>query len=362
MIIYLRDPPNTPLEVTNDGVGRIEAYLRQQPEVELVQSVTGSSPNGVSGIFSGTNTANMVVQLTPVQKRTNVFLLMPKYRAGILALFRDQPSTQIFMNAGGGFGPAGNSLQLAVVSPDFNTLLDRNGRILQEIQKNPWVVDVYSTLSDTSLENDFVPDPSRLKGTGITPAMIAGALQTYASGVQASTVVTGGLSYPIQVQADPTTLSGAQSLLNLPIYSPLLQTTVQVGPAGNLQADPGPREPQQVQPRLHGKPHHHPQAHGASHPDHEEQDHRGPGERGAARGRPDPHDEQPLQPRCPCRATGHHGSAHVPPGALPCVPRDGRPVQLLALPHLPAPAGAPCPDRRPCHGLCAWAAGWTSSG
>ncbi|MGA2764433.1 MAG: efflux RND transporter permease subunit [Spirochaetia bacterium] len=240
MNIYLRDPPNTPLEVTNDGVGRIEAYLRQQPEVELVQSVTGSSPNGVSGIFSGTNTANLVVQLTPVQKRTNVFLLMPKYRAGILALFRDQPSTQIFMNVGGGFGPAGNSLQLAVVSPDFNTLLNRNGSILQEIQKNPWVVDVYSTLSDTSLENDFVPDPSRLKGTGVTPAMIAGALQTYASGVQASTVVTGGLSYPIQVQADPTTLSGAQSLLNLPIYSPLLQTTVQVGQLGTFKLNQAP--------------------------------------------------------------------------------------------------------------------------
>jgi HAE1 family hydrophobic/amphiphilic exporter-1 len=240
MNVNLRNPPNTPLQVTNNGVGRIEAYLRQQPEVQLVQSITGSSPNGVNGIFSGTNTANLVVQLTPVQKRTNVFLLMPKYRAGILALFRDQPSTQIFLNSGGGFGPAGNSLQLSVVSPDFNTLLDRNGRILQEIQKNPWVVDVYSTLSDTSLENDFVPDPSRLKGTGITPAMIANALQTYASGVQASTVVTGGLSYPIQVQADPTTLSGVQSLLNLPIYSPLLQTTVQVGQLGTFSLNQAP--------------------------------------------------------------------------------------------------------------------------
>ncbi|MGA2613502.1 MAG: efflux RND transporter permease subunit [Spirochaetia bacterium] len=240
MNINLRNPPNTPLQVTNNGVGRIEAYLRQQPEVQLVQSITGSSPNGVNGIFSGTNTANLVVQLTPVQKRTNVFLLMPKYRAGILALFRDQPSTQIFLNSGGGFGPAGNSLQLSVVSPDFNTLLDRNGRILQEIQKNPWVVDVYSTLSDTSLENDFVPDPSRLKGTGITPAMIANALQTYASGVQASTVVTGGLSYPIQVLADPTTLSGVQSLLNLPIYSPLLQTAVQVGQLGTFTLNQAP--------------------------------------------------------------------------------------------------------------------------
>ncbi len=67
MNIYLRNPPSAPLQVTNDDVGRIEGFLRQQPEVQLVQSVTGSSPNGVSGIFSGTNTANIVVQLTPVQ-------------------------------------------------------------------------------------------------------------------------------------------------------------------------------------------------------------------------------------------------------------------------------------------------------
>ena len=240
MNIYLRNPPSAPLQLTNDDVGRIEGFLRQQPEVQLIQSVTGSSPNGVSGIFSGTNTANIVVQLTPVQTRTNVFQLMPKYRAGILSLFRDQPSAQVFLNSGGGFGPAGNSLQLAVVSPDFNTLLNRNAKILQTIQKDPWVVDVYSTLSDTNLENDFVPDPSRLKGTGISPAMIGNALQTYASGVQASTVVTGGLSYPIQVQADPTTLSGAQSLLNLPIYSPLLGTTVQVGQLGTFSLNEAP--------------------------------------------------------------------------------------------------------------------------
>jgi HAE1 family hydrophobic/amphiphilic exporter-1 len=240
MNIYLRNPPNTPLQVTNDNVGTIESFLRQQPEVELVQSIIGSSLNGVSGIFSGSNTANLVVQLTPVQTRPSVFQLMSTYRARILTLFRDQPSTQIFLNSGGGFGPAGNSLQLSIVSPDFNTLLARNAAILQNIQRNPYVVDVYSTLSDTSLENDFIPDPSRLKGTGITPAMVAGALQTYASGVQASTVVTGGLSYPIQVQADPTTLSGAQSLLNLPIYAPLLGTTVQVGQLGKFTLNQAP--------------------------------------------------------------------------------------------------------------------------
>jgi hydrophobic/amphiphilic exporter-1 (mainly G- bacteria), HAE1 family len=240
MNVNLRNPPNTPLQVTNDGVGRIEAFLRTRPEVRSMQAVIGSSVNGVSGIFSGSNTANMVVQLAPRNSRPGIFGLIPQYRAGILALFRDQPSSQVFISAGGGFGPGGTSLQLNIVGPNFVTLLAKNGRIIQEIQKNPYVTDVYSSLSDTSLENDFIPDPAKLNGTGITPAMIAGALQTYASGVQASTVVTGGLSYPIHVQADPTSLSGVESLRNLPVYSPLLKTTVPVGQLGSFRLAQAP--------------------------------------------------------------------------------------------------------------------------
>jgi HAE1 family hydrophobic/amphiphilic exporter-1 len=70
--------------------------------------------------------------------------------------------------------------------------------------------------------------------------MIAQALQTYTSGTQASNVVTGGLSYPIRVQADPTALSGGQSLLNLPIYSPALQTTLQIGQLGTFVLNEAP--------------------------------------------------------------------------------------------------------------------------
>ena len=240
MQIYVRNPPGTPLEVTNDDMGRIEAFLFQQPEVNTVQSVMGSSPNGVSGVFSGNNTGSLTVQLAPIGKRENVFALIPRYRAQLLPLFRDQPSSQILVSSGGGFGGAGSTLGLSVVSPDFNLLMSRNNRMLQEVKKNPWIADVYSSLSDTSIETDFIPDTSRMKGTGITPAMVAAELQTYASGVQASTVVAGGLSYPIQVQADPTGLSGVQSLINLPVYSPLLQTTIQVGQLGTFIMNQAP--------------------------------------------------------------------------------------------------------------------------
>jgi HAE1 family hydrophobic/amphiphilic exporter-1 len=240
MQINVRNPAGTPLEVTNDDAGRIEEFLSRQPEVQTVQAVIGSSSNGLSGIFSGNNTASITVQLVPINKRAGVFDLIPKYRRAILALFRDQPSSQLFVSSGGGFGSAGSTLALSVVAPNIDILNSRNNKILQELKKNPWIADAYSSLSDTSIESDFIPDTSRMKGTGITPAMVAADLQTYASGVQASTVVTGGLSYPIQVQADPTSLSGVQSLVNLPIYSPLLQTTVQVGQLGTFVLNQAP--------------------------------------------------------------------------------------------------------------------------
>ena len=77
MQISVRNPPGTPLEVTNDNVGAIEKYLSQQPEVETVQSIIGSSPNGLSGLFSGNNTGSITVQLTPIGKRKNIFELIP---------------------------------------------------------------------------------------------------------------------------------------------------------------------------------------------------------------------------------------------------------------------------------------------
>jgi HAE1 family hydrophobic/amphiphilic exporter-1 len=121
-----------------------------------------------------------------------------------------------------------------MVCADFNLLAARNAAILGAIQDNPYVTDASSSLSDTNLQNDFIPDVDRLKGTGLTTQTIATTLQTYTTGVQASNVVIGGLAYPIMVKLDPATLSGGQSLLDLPIYSSSLQTSLQIGQLGRF--------------------------------------------------------------------------------------------------------------------------------
>jgi HAE1 family hydrophobic/amphiphilic exporter-1 len=228
MTVNLRPPRGTPPLVVNQGTGRIEAYLMQRPEVQTVQAVIGGG-------------GEVVVQLVPVGKRKGVAELAGLYRQDLVRMFRDQPSVQLSVAAGSGFGGGfGPTLQLNITAADFNTLNARNNAIIQELQANPYITDVSSSLSVVNLENDFIPDPARLRGTGITPTQIAQALQTYTSGTQASNVITGGISYPIEVQADPTRISGSQSLLNLPVYSPSLQTAVQIGQLGRFVLNQAP--------------------------------------------------------------------------------------------------------------------------
>ncbi|MCX7038140.1 MAG: efflux RND transporter permease subunit [Spirochaetes bacterium] len=221
--VNVRLPSGTPNNVANLDAAIVERYLLEQPEVVTVQTVVGTS-------------GQMTVQLVQIGKRPGVAALTTQYRRDISALFRDQPSVQISVNAGGGgFGGfGGSSLQFSIVAADYNMLLARNDAIIQQLQANQWVADVTSSLSQVRLQSDFIPDASKLKGTGITPNQIAQALQTYTTGSQASNVVTGGLSYPIQVLANPTTITGGQSLLNMPIYSPALGTTIRVGQLGSF--------------------------------------------------------------------------------------------------------------------------------
>jgi HAE1 family hydrophobic/amphiphilic exporter-1 len=221
MSVNLRMPQGTPTMLTNAVAGRLEGWLLQRPEVTTLQTTIGGN-------------AQMLAQLVPVEKRAATSALSVAYRQELAALIRDQPSARVSVSGGGGYGGfGGGGFSFNVVAADYNVLRDRNARILQVLQSNPYVADVTSSLSETTLENQFVPDAASLLGTGLTPTSVADTMRSYTSGTQAGNVVIGGLSYPIQVISDPVYISGGQSLLDLPVYSSMLQTSM---PAGQLGA------------------------------------------------------------------------------------------------------------------------------
>jgi HAE1 family hydrophobic/amphiphilic exporter-1 len=218
--------------------GRLEAYIQRQPEVNTVQTVV-SSTNLFTGARYTYRTA-MTLTLKSVEKRRNIFVLMPLYRQDLLSIVHSEfPSGRVSVSAGGGFSGS-SSLQVNVTSANFDRLRQHDAAIIKAIQENHWVTDVSSSLSDVSLENDFYPNPTQLQGTGLTPASVATAMQIATSGVQAASVQIGGDSYPIEVMVDPVYLAGGQSLLNFPIYSPVLQTNLQVGQLGSFTLNQAP--------------------------------------------------------------------------------------------------------------------------
>ncbi len=240
MSINMQLPPGTPAVVTNTVTSTFEGYLLQQPQVRIVQTVVGSSGVFAGGINQNQN-ATLTVQLIPKEDRPSIFALMPKYRQAMLAYLRRVfPSARLTVSAGGGFQGQGTSVNLSFISPSESLLYQQNNALLQAIQSNPWVSDVVSSLSATTFENDFIPDAQAMKGTGITPVDVGLALQYYTSGIQAASAWIGGLSYPINVQIDPTRLSGGQSLLNLPVYSPTYQTNLDAGQLGTFVVDQAP--------------------------------------------------------------------------------------------------------------------------
>jgi HAE1 family hydrophobic/amphiphilic exporter-1 len=221
------------LDTTNSATGKLEAYLLHQREVKTVQTVVGSV-----GIFSvGANNpqnTTMVVQLAPFSQRAGVYELMPRFRRDMLTILSaDDPSATLNLSAGGGPPGASSTISLSLLSADQDLLLTRNARILPVIQRSPFVTSVSSSLSSVTVERDFIPNESQMAGTGISPSAIAGLLQTYTSGTKAADAQVGGQSYPIMVQIDPTSLSGGQSLLDLPISS-AAHRRLQVGQLGSL--------------------------------------------------------------------------------------------------------------------------------
>lgn len=218
----LRLPSGTSINTTNQLAARLENFLMRRPEVRVVQAEINAGG------------ASMIAQLVPSAQRAGVYDLIPQFQRITRSMFADQPNANISVSAGGGFRGQGSALQVNLSSPSFEILNDRTNRALDLLQANPDVLSANTSLTQSSLENQFVPDPSRLAGTGITPDTVALALQTYTSGLQAGNADVNGLSYPIQVKLNPTSLSDAQSLLSLPVFSNVLGSNLSVGQLGSI--------------------------------------------------------------------------------------------------------------------------------
>ncbi|MFC4452423.1 efflux RND transporter permease subunit [Deinococcus sonorensis] len=222
----LRLPSGLSLATTNQLVARMENYFLNQPDVQTVQATvrTGSS---------GSN-SNLNVTLKPLSERPSINELTPRYQAALRTLFTDQDNVRANIFSGGGFRGQGTQQTLTLISTNFDLLKTRSDQAVTVLEANSNVLSASSGLDNSTTENRFVPNPNLLAGTGLTSSSVASLLNSYATGSNAGDIELGGVTYPIQVQLDPRSLSSESALLSLPVHSSTLGSTLTVGQLGSI--------------------------------------------------------------------------------------------------------------------------------
>ncbi|GAB5602564.1 efflux RND transporter permease subunit [Thermus sp. FJN-A] len=232
-------PKDTPLGVADRAARALEAYYLAHPAVERVVTTVGASATGGAQVGDPSRVQLQIV-LKPKGKREDIFALTEVFnREGKRAL-QGFPGADLRVLAQTGPEAGDADLQFFVTSPDRALLEGRVEAITALIGEKPYVLNVKSTLEATQRERVFLPDPTRLSGTGLTPQEVAQTLRLYLSGAQAATARRGGEEFPVVVQADPLRLGGEGDLLSLPVYAPALQAFLPLSSLGRFVEQPGP--------------------------------------------------------------------------------------------------------------------------
>ncbi|GHF37284.1 HAE1 family hydrophobic/amphiphilic exporter-1 [Deinococcus metalli] len=230
-------PVGTDLDATNRLTRRLEDALLARPEVRLLETSVGAS-----GQIGGANANESGLTATLVNKgeRAPIDELIAEYTRDLTPLVAGVPGAELRVGTQQQ-GPAGNSdISLALAAPNQAVLLERNRQIVQLLSRDPKLRTVESSLSATRQERTFVPDATKLAGTGLSANDVAQALRTYNDGTTAGSVRDGDRSIDIVVRLDPSRIADEQSLLSQTVYSPALNANLSLGQLGSFSVSQAP--------------------------------------------------------------------------------------------------------------------------
>jgi hydrophobic/amphiphilic exporter-1 (mainly G- bacteria), HAE1 family len=237
--VRLALPPGTALEETDRMARRVEAYFFARPEVRKVATTVGTTSSFNSSGVEARN-ASIALDLAPKGQRPSSFELLPEYTDDLKKIFSDRP--EINLQVQGAQGGPGDSadLSLSLSASTQSALEARAPAVIAAIRKNPNVTAVSASINQTSLEQSFVPEQSKLEGTGLTPDDLAQAIRTANQGTKAGTFRDGDESYNVNVKLNPLLISGQQSLLDLPVYAPTLGSVLPLSELGHFELRQAP--------------------------------------------------------------------------------------------------------------------------
>ncbi|MCD0161046.1 efflux RND transporter permease subunit [Deinococcus sp. 6YEL10] len=230
-------PTGTDLETTNRLTRQVEDLLLARPEVRLIETSVGA------GRATGGNNANesaLAITLVSKEERPGIEALVEEFGQELQPIAASVPGSTVSV-ATQQNGPGGSAdITLALTAPNQALLLERNRELVRLLSQDPNLRTVDSSLSATRQERTFLPDTTKLAGTGLSASDVAQALRTYNDGSTAGSVRDGDRSVNIVVRLDPSLIQDEQSLLSQTVFSPGLNANVPLSQLGSFSVSQAP--------------------------------------------------------------------------------------------------------------------------
>ena len=217
-LLQLELPKDAALMQTDEVVRKVEAWLKQQPEVMNTYTVVGTNNKsfGLNAPFLG----EIHVFLTPFGKErkvpTNIYARQVKVKLEELiagARIRTSPIDILGLS----FQP----IEVMLNGPDLDSLLAVSNNIQAIMNGVPGCVEVAPSVEGGNPEVKVEVNRQRMADYGLAMAQVGLTLQTAFSGNTDARYRDGEYEYPIRIALDAFDRRNADNIRNLPIVNML---------------------------------------------------------------------------------------------------------------------------------------------
>jgi HAE1 family hydrophobic/amphiphilic exporter-1 len=196
--IGLRAPEGTSIDATELIANRIATAVRRLPEVDYTLVTAADDPAATQ------NAGTIYVRLKPLGERSqDQFVVMNQVRDSVLPQFAAanlRTGVRPVATIGGG-GNQNADIQFTINGPDLGKLEKFANAVVEEVRKQPGVVDLDTSLNVGKPEVSVRLDRLKAADLGVQIADAADALRLLVGGDQVTTYNEGGEQYEVHVRA-----------------------------------------------------------------------------------------------------------------------------------------------------------------
>ncbi len=216
LFVEINTPSGYTMEKTREVMNRVSDQIQELPAVESV--------GGVVGVGSGSNGAEIFVQLKPWKQRKGYENSSTGVMEQINEILAEENEGQSFAMEPGmieGYG-GGSGFEFSVQDRngmDVRTLKEITDRFVEKLQEHPEIGDIYSNYDVNYPQYRVDVDVSRCKKVGVSPSTVLNELGAYLGGDYISNFNKYGKVYQVTTQLRPSDRIRPESLNQLFVRS-----------------------------------------------------------------------------------------------------------------------------------------------